>query len=97
MLALGSDPKLKDLAIQELDTPESGDEMLKLADGWWNDSLTLEASLKDHAEGRAVTWYTAALPKIMGLDKLRVAQRLQEVNSKVFARIRGACAPKRSP
>src|SRR5439155_13884056 len=34
MLALGSDPKLKELAVQELDASTSGDDQLKLADAW---------------------------------------------------------------
>ena len=43
MLALGSDPQLKDLAIQELNDPVTGDDLLKLADQWWDFAAALEA------------------------------------------------------
>jgi hypothetical protein len=95
MLALGGDPKLKELAVQELDASESGDDQLKLADAWADYAATLEASAKDRVESRSLYWYTRALPLLSGLQKLRVEKMLQDAGGKVFVRIQNALRAKK--
>ncbi|HEV2970108.1 MAG TPA: hypothetical protein VGY55_08960 [Pirellulales bacterium] len=95
MLALGGDPKLKALAIQELSMSDSGDELLKLADAWWDYAAGVQSSERDRLEGRSLYWYEKALPLISGLSKARVEKRLQEASAKLFGRIQNAVHAKK--
>jgi hypothetical protein len=95
MLALGSDAKLKALAIQELSVSDSGDELLKLADAWSNYASAAQAGDKDRVESRSLYWYETALPQLSGLPKLRVEKRLEEASAKLFARIQNALRAKK--
>ena len=101
MLALGSDPKLKELATAELDADakldatKRPDEQLKLADAWWDFASKLDAATRDRAESRALFWYTKVLPQLSGLPKLRVEKLLQEVSARLFAKIQNAIRAKK--
>jgi hypothetical protein len=95
MLALGNDPKLKALAVQELDASESADVQFKLADAWAEYAATLESSAKDRVEARSLFWYTKALPQLSGLQKLKAEKVLQDADGKVFIRIQNALRGKK--
>jgi hypothetical protein len=95
MLALGNDPKLKALAVLELEASESADDQVKLADAWSEYATTLESSVKDRVEARSLFWYTKALPQLSGLQKLQVEKVLQEAEGKVFIRIQNALRGKK--
>jgi hypothetical protein len=95
MLALGNDPKLKALAVQELDASESAEDQFKLADAWAEYAATLESSAKDRVEARSLFWYAKALPQLSGLQKLKVEKVLQDADGKVFIRIQNALRGKK--
>jgi hypothetical protein len=101
MLALGSNPKLKELATAELDADaeldatKRPDEQLKLGDAWWNYASTLESATRDRVESRALVWYAKALPQLSGLQKLRVEKLLQEVSGRLFAKIQNSLRAKK--
>jgi len=76
MLALGSDEKLKKLAIRELEGNPDADGQVALGDGWWELASESEGKAKEQIEGRAGHWYRKALPGLTGLMKDRVEKRL---------------------
>ncbi len=80
-LAKGRDPKLADLARQEMDHPADPNDRTKLADGWWDRAETEESLAKPEIQSRAVFWYKQALPKLKGLDKVRIEKRLEELTA----------------
>lgn len=96
MLALGNDPKLKALAVQELDASESAEDQFKLAVAWAEYAATLDSSAKDRVEARSLFWYAKALPQLSGLQKLTVEKVLQDADGKVFIRIQNALRGKKT-
>lgn len=77
MLALGSDPNLKAIAVKELaDDPDA----LAVGDGWWDASEKLEESAKTAARRRAAVLYRKALPELDGLAKRKVEVRLDHIS-----------------
>lgn len=83
MLALGSDDKLKELAVEELEEVAGADDQLALGDGWWELALASEGMAKEQLEGRARFWYRKALPGLNGLVKDRVEKRLKDFSGPV--------------
>lgn len=80
MLALGSDPGLKDLAVKELDGAASPDAQIALGDGWWDLAQTQKGREQESLLLRAGHWYGQAQPKVTsGLKKVRLDQRLEEI------------------
>ena len=76
MLALGSEPRLSEMAQRELRLPAAAVEIKQLGDDWWNLSAS-EASLpKKNVQDHAIELYRRALPGLEGLDKLAVEKRL---------------------
>jgi len=78
MLALGSDERLKKLAIEELGDGSTSVEQVALADGWWDMAENVEGAAKLHLQGRAAYWYKLALPGLTGLLKEKVQKCLQD-------------------
>jgi hypothetical protein len=76
MLALGSDPALKTLAVKELEGAIRPDEQVKLGDGWWALAEKEEGTAKNHLQGRAGYWYRRALPSLSGLVKDKAKKRV---------------------
>jgi len=76
MLALGSDEKVKELAIRELEGVPDADGQVALGDGWWELASKSEGKAKEQIEGRAGHWYRKATPGLTGLMKDRVEKRL---------------------
>ncbi|MDY0171175.1 MAG: terpene cyclase/mutase family protein, partial [Thermoguttaceae bacterium] len=86
MLALGSDRKLRTLAIKELEKPGTSDEQVRLADDWWDLSSAFGDTPEQHLLGRAAHWYRLAQPTLAGLVKMKVDKRLEELAHVVPAR-----------
>jgi len=78
-LALGSDPVLQKLAEQEVVMPDSAAEQAKLADGWWSLAEREKGDTKRRLLERAAFWYKNALPRLTGLAKKKVEQRLANI------------------
>ena len=66
MLALGSDPELKRLAVKELGGVSDPIEETELGDGWWSLAEKEEDYAKDQMQQRAAYWYQKALPSLAG-------------------------------
>ncbi|MHC4401352.1 MAG: hypothetical protein ACYTG0_16895 [Planctomycetota bacterium] len=80
MLALGSDPDLKDLATKELTGANTPIEQVALADGWWSLAQSREGAEKIAFSQHAAVWYKRALLKLeSGFSKLKVEKRLDAI------------------
>jgi hypothetical protein len=76
-LALGSDAQLKDLARQELQSPASPADQLKLGEQWWDLAETIEdPEAANRVRARAAEWYSNALPRLTGLTKAKAESRV---------------------
>jgi len=80
-LAKGSDEQLKKLASGDLASPASTAEQLRLADDWWDYSLTVKPPQQRVIQGRGAYWYKKTLPSINGVSELRARKRLREYAS----------------
>ncbi len=80
-LAAGSDAALQAAAALELKPPASADEQVKLGDLWW--SLFEGAKGNDRAAyaERSEKWYQSALPAVQGLNRTRLAKRIEELTA----------------
>ncbi len=81
LLQKGADEKLAKLAGQDLSQPKKPKEQTALADGWWDLADSEQGQAKSVLQARAVHWYEAALPKLSGLDKLKVEKRLESLTA----------------
>jgi hypothetical protein len=80
MLALGSDAKLKDVAVKDLRGANSAEEQAAIGDAWWELAETQQGSERDLLRLRAGFWYQQAEPKLAGeLAGLKIKQRLAEL------------------
>ena len=80
MLALGSDPALKTLAVKELKSLGTTDAQVELGDGWWDVAQSKEASEKQAFMLRAGAWYGRARAELNpGLVKAKVEKRLRDL------------------
>jgi hypothetical protein len=86
MLALGSDAKLKEVALRELEGPTESAEQVKVGDTWWELAEKSEGLATGNLQRRAGYWYRSALPSLTGLAKDRAEKRLQEVESSAKSR-----------
>jgi len=77
-LALGNDPRLKTLAVKELEGPKDVNEQTALGDGWWDLSEKADETTKKQLRARAGYWYRKAVPKLTGLMKDKVEGRIKE-------------------
>lgn len=81
MLALGSDERLKELAVKELRGVSSAEEQVALGDGWWNLAQECDDPGREAVLRRAALWYTAARYRLpSGLMRDKVAARLQDID-----------------
>ncbi len=76
-LALGSDPRLKELATRELQGVSDANGQVALGDGWWDLASASEESAQRQLQARAAYWYRKALPGLTGLVKDKVSKRLE--------------------
>jgi len=81
MLVLGSDATLKTLAVKELQGPKNAD-FLMLGEGWWQQAAKAEGLAQKQLQAHAAIWFRKAMPRLTGIDKTRVAKRLEQVPTK---------------
>ena len=86
MLALGSDEKLKKLAVKELRGVPDTKGRVAVGDGWWEVAEKESDATKRHPQRRATYWYRRALPWLAGLMKDRVQTRLDLANGNADAK-----------
>ncbi len=77
LLAKGKNAGLADLAARDLAQPSNAREQVQVADGWWAAAEKESGSAKSVVQARAVHWYELALPRLAGLDRAKVAKRLE--------------------
>ena len=76
MLALGNDQEFKAVALFEL---EQQPDALKVGDGWWKISESLEGTAKSRTQAHAGEWYQKGLPGLSGLNKVKVGRLLDQL------------------
>jgi hypothetical protein len=81
MLAKGSDRALKALAEKERTPPETTDGQVALGDGWWEAASGKGKTDKARYQERAVHWYGKALPRLVGIAKVRVEKKIEEARA----------------
>lgn len=82
MLVLGVDAELKSLAMKELKGPKAAD-FLVLGNGWWERAEKAEGVAQKQLQAHAAIWFRKAMPRLTGIDKTRVAKRLEQVPTKI--------------
>jgi hypothetical protein len=95
MLALSNDPKLKVLAVMELEPSPTAETQYKLAEAWVDYAAALDGSAKERTESRGLFWYARVLPQLTGLQKLQVEKVLQDAAGKMYAKIQAALRAKK--
>jgi len=95
MLSKGADARLRGAADKDLAAAAEPRDQLAAGDAWAEMiSAERKAVRKAQLTARASHWYQAALPKLDGISKLRVAARLEEwEKSAAKVRTRGAGGP----
>ncbi|MFO1023029.1 MAG: NPCBM/NEW2 domain-containing protein [Planctomycetales bacterium] len=79
LLAKTNDNTFRRLASLELKNPTNPNELIEIADGWWNWGNQCNNELQQsHAWQHAVEWYNLALPNVKGLNEARITRRLQD-------------------
>ncbi|NQT17945.1 MAG: hypothetical protein HQ582_34655, partial [Planctomycetes bacterium] len=80
MLALGSDPALKELAVREMKEADSPNAQVALADAWWDLAQEKTDQEKEPFLLRAGYWYQEAETGLTAaLAKAKVRKRLKEI------------------
>jgi hypothetical protein len=81
LLAKGADADLAAVAQQEIAGANTSQDQLKLADAWWQRAEADRSPMKSAIQMRAMHWYEQALPRLSGLEKVRVEKRLASVSA----------------
>ena len=77
LLAKSSHSVWSKLAKEDLKNPQDGAAQIALGDSWWDASEKgSDAEEKRHAQERAASWYTKALPTVSGLTKVKLEKRI---------------------
>jgi hypothetical protein len=84
MLLVCSDQELRELADKELGVPDDPIAQVELADAWWALSENEKTHRRAELQRRAMHWYRAALSRLSGLVKAKVARRLEGAAKGVF-------------
>ncbi|NQT14760.1 MAG: hypothetical protein HQ582_18540, partial [Planctomycetes bacterium] len=79
MLALGSDARLKAMAVKELEGPTSVDEEVALADGWWELAQAEQGDVRKALMLRAGSWYQWSQARVSSLIRVKIDRRLEEI------------------
>jgi hypothetical protein len=81
MLAKGSDPTLRDLALADLADARDAEKRLELANGWWEQAVSRKGLARSHLQQHAGVCYRQALPKLSGINRGLAEQRLEVIDS----------------
>jgi WD40 repeat protein len=79
LLAAGSDNALATQARHDLHRPLEPADQVEVGDGWWALSQNETGPAQAQLQARARFWYRQALPKLTGLDKGKIEDKLQLV------------------
>jgi hypothetical protein len=82
MLAKGDQAALKAAAAADLAAPAETAAQIAAGDAWWALAESETAAAKQNLRLRALHWYGKALPKAIGLHKLKLESRLKEMGQK---------------
>ena len=78
MLAKGSDPELKKLAVEDLANPSTPEAQIKLADGWWNQSDKQGGPAQTAIRQHAAAIYSACTGTASPLQKIKIDKRIAD-------------------
>jgi len=76
-----SDPPLKQLAIDDLAAPSDPQQQANLGHRWFELAESADEREKKAYQAAALYWYERALPKLTGLSKLKVENRLKNIGA----------------
>lgn len=93
LLTRGSDAALKQLATLELSRPINADDMIRLADGWWELAAKRPNLIRPAIRQHAAIFYKLALESETGLRKTLLERRIADA----AADMRPALAAARTP
>lgn len=79
-LAKGSDEALAELAKQSLTKPADAAATVELADAWFKAAESNKGKTKPDLQAGARYWYTLALSELSGINKVKVEQRLEQLD-----------------
>jgi hypothetical protein len=79
ILARGDDAQLSKLAASDVANSGETAQAIALADGWWTVSEKLRGFSRTLVQRHAESWYRTVLPKLTGITRSRVDQRLAEL------------------
>src|SRR5262249_15233325 len=82
LLVLGGDARLKELARKDLAAPAEPDGQVEVGDGWWDLAETENGMANKRLQGRAYSWYQRAEPRLVGLTRTRVEERIKQTFQK---------------
>jgi hypothetical protein len=78
-LSKGSDPGLAAAARADVSKPVVVDAQVKLADAWFSAAARVPKEYGPGVKERAELWYSRALPRAAGLQRLAIQKRLREL------------------
>lgn len=81
LLAIGSDPAIKNLALADLNNPTYSDQIIGLGDGWWGVADRLPQFERVRVKRHAAEIYTRLLSKTGPIPYDRLQKRLDEVEN----------------
>jgi hypothetical protein len=76
LMGQGSDARWKGIAAKDLAEPAGPDAQVEVGDGWWGLAEAETGLAKKRLRERAFYWYKRAEPRLTGLAKAKVEQRL---------------------
>ncbi len=79
LLALGNDPRLTQLAKEELNPPDDARGQIALGNRWSQMRDSEDEVVRRAALERAATWYETALPRVAGLTRQRLGHKLLDI------------------
>jgi hypothetical protein len=82
-LVQGSNADLRVIAEKELVATDEEDDLLGLADAWWDAAAKADDGIKDLMLARAGHWYEKALPVAKALNKIKAERRLAEIDERL--------------
>jgi formylglycine-generating enzyme required for sulfatase activity len=93
-LARSSDANLKQVATLELSRPKASEDVIRLADRWWEIAAKQPDTIRSAIHQHAASFYKTALEGVTGLQKTRMEHRIAEASADQFAsRQAGASLP----
>ena len=88
LLAAGNNAELAKLAKRDLAQPAAPKQQVEVAEGWRALAEKEPPPAKSVVQARAAYWYNLALPKLTGLDKAGVEERLKAMTADAAATTR---------